>query len=46
MRLDWIAARGFDVDAALAPFVSMDLARGPGAASDHAPIGCALRRIG
>jgi endonuclease/exonuclease/phosphatase family metal-dependent hydrolase len=46
MRLDWIAARGFDVDAALAPFVSMDLARGPDAASDHAPIGCAMRRIG
>jgi len=42
-RLDWIAARGFEPDAALPPFVLPELARGARAASDHAPIGCALR---
>ena len=46
MRLDWIAARGFVPDAALPPFVLPELARGADAASDHAPIGCALRLVG
>jgi endonuclease/exonuclease/phosphatase family metal-dependent hydrolase len=40
MRLDWIAARGFEPLPEFPPFALLHLARGPAAASDHAPIGC------
>lgn len=43
MRLDWIAARGFDATPGQPPFVLPHLMRGAAPASDHAPIGCSLR---
>ena len=44
LRLDWIAARGFVPAPERPPFALPHLMRGPDAASDHAPIGCGLRR--
>jgi endonuclease/exonuclease/phosphatase family metal-dependent hydrolase len=44
LRLDWIAARGFIPAPERRPFTLTHLMRGPDAASDHAPIGCGLRR--
>jgi len=43
MRLDWIVARDLWPAAERAPFTLPHLMREPGAASDHAPIGCGLR---
>lgn len=43
LRLDWIAARGFEAAPERPPFALPHLSRGAAAASDHAPIGCGLR---
>lgn len=42
-RLDWIVARGFDVDPAHPPYTGSRWMRGTRPASDHAPIACGLR---
>jgi hypothetical protein len=44
-RLDWIAARGFGLAPERPPFALPHLMRGPQAASDHAPVGCGVRRL-
>jgi len=43
-RLDWIAARGFEAARESPPFVLPEFMRGVDPVSDHAPIGCGLRR--